>query len=240
VRLCLRPPRAVGPGSVEAVRTIPSSTPRVAAAAARDPDLPTARKMRRAPQSNSCCVFALRVAKMVSRVAEISPYACRQQPTTPEKGRAMATLDADIGRWLSVPSFASPQRPIPMGARICRQRVRCEYTTSRTFCSPISRHRAQFETYAFAGGRATIHSAGGPIYETLASAFRSEHGGAISVHDTVLSDVIEATPVLSPVYMFIAGVTEERLRAAFTRRYGVGPIAELPRGSSANRCVVFE
>jgi uncharacterized protein len=62
-------------------------------------------------------------------------------------------------------------------------------------------------------GWATIHSAGDPIYEALASAVRSEHGSAIPVHDAVL----EATPVLSPAYMFIAGVTEARLRAAFTR-----------------------
>jgi uncharacterized protein len=80
-------------------------------------------------------------------------------------------------------------------------------------------------------GRATIHSAGDPLYEALATAVRSEHGSAIPVHDAVLVEVLEATPVLSPAYMFIAGVTEESLRAAYTRRYGVVPITELERPS---------
>src|SRR5215510_2411947 len=138
------------------------------------------------------------------------------------------------GQWLSARSFVSPQRPIPMGARICRRRVRCEYTTSRTFCSPTSRHRAQFETYAailaskltastFLRGGATGSEVGLPF---IRPAIRSTR-----LWPALSGANLEATPVLSPAYMFIAGVTEESLRAAYTRRYGVVPIAELERPS---------
>jgi hypothetical protein len=37
--------------------------------------------------------------------------------------------------------------------------------------------------------------------------------------------VLEAKPVLSPAYTFIAGVTEESLRAAYARRYGLVALA---------------
>jgi len=78
-------------------------------------------------------------------------------------------------------------------------------------------------------GRATIHSAGDPLYLALASAVRREHGPAIPIHDAVLVEVLEARPLLSPAYTFIAGVTEEGLRATYSRRYGVVPLAELER-----------
>jgi hypothetical protein len=63
----------------------------------------------------------------------------------------------------------------------------------------------------------------------LASAVRREHGPAIPVHDAVLVEVLEARPLLSPAYTFIAGVTEKGLRATYSRRYGVIPLAELER-----------
>lgn len=75
-------------------------------------------------------------------------------------------------------------------------------------------------------GRATIHSAGDPLYEDLVVSVKQEHGDAIPVHDAVLVEVLEAKPVLSPAYTFIDGVTEEVLRAAYTRKYGIAPPAE--------------
>ena len=78
-------------------------------------------------------------------------------------------------------------------------------------------------------GRATIHSAGDPLYVALASAVRREHGSAIPVHDAVIVEVFEARPLLSPAYTFIAGVRQEGLRATYSRRYGVVPLAEPER-----------
>jgi predicted pyridoxine 5'-phosphate oxidase superfamily flavin-nucleotide-binding protein len=74
-------------------------------------------------------------------------------------------------------------------------------------------------------GRAKIHSAGDPLFVALAEAVRREHGSGIPVHDAVLVEVLEAKPVLSPAYTFIAGVTEESLRAAYARRYGLVALA---------------
>lgn len=78
-------------------------------------------------------------------------------------------------------------------------------------------------------GRATIHSAGSALYEALVRAVWREHTSAIPVHDAVLVKVIEAKQVLSPAYTFIADVTEEGLRAAYTRKYGVAPLGGLER-----------
>jgi uncharacterized protein len=78
-------------------------------------------------------------------------------------------------------------------------------------------------------GRATIHSAGDPPYVALAEAVRREHGSGIPVRDAVLVEVIEAKPLMSPAYTFIAGATEESLRAAYAQRYGVVALAERER-----------
>jgi uncharacterized protein len=74
-------------------------------------------------------------------------------------------------------------------------------------------------------GRATIHSAGDPLHTALAEAVRREHGSAIPVRDAVLVEVLDAKPVKSPAYTFIAGVTEASLRAAYAQKYGVVALA---------------
>jgi hypothetical protein len=78
-------------------------------------------------------------------------------------------------------------------------------------------------------GRATIHSSGDPLHVALVEAVRREHASGIPVHDAVLVEVLEAKPVMSPAYTFIAGVTEESLCAAYAQRYGIVPLAERER-----------
>jgi uncharacterized protein len=182
---------------------------------------------------------------MVSRVAEISAYAVRRQPGD-NKGRRMATLDADMRAIVerTILCFAattnadgspnlSPKSSLrvhdnehllfakiasPGTVRNLRRDPRIAIN-----CVEIFARRG----YRFAG-RATIHSSGDPLHVALAAAVRREHA-SIPVHDAVLVEVLEAEPIMSPAYTFIAGVTEESLRAAYARKYGVVPLAKPER-----------
>lgn len=75
------------------------------------------------------------------------------------------------------------------------------------------------------GGTASVHSEGDALYEALKIDVAAEHGDAIPVFDAILIAVELATPVLSPAYTFIDGVTEPLLRSAYQTKYGVQPLA---------------
>jgi len=77
--------------------------------------------------------------------------------------------------------------------------------------------------YRFSG-TASVLSAGEPLYEELARSVKAEHGDSLPVHDAVLVAVERAAPLLSPAYDFVDGVTEDALRAAYMRKYGVAPL----------------
>ena len=78
--------------------------------------------------------------------------------------------------------------------------------------------------YRFAG-TATLHSDGDPLYEALRADVAAEHGETLPVYDAVLIEVTAASPVLSPAYAFIEGITEDALRNAYLGKYGVQPLA---------------
>ncbi len=80
--------------------------------------------------------------------------------------------------------------------------------------------------YRFSG-LAEVHGAGTALNDQLRSAVRVEHGDAIPVHDAVLIRVVSASPVLSPAYHFIDGISEAALRTAYHSKYGVAPIVSL-------------
>src|ERR1700730_13383045 len=74
-------------------------------------------------------------------------------------------------------------------------------------------------------GRASVRSAGDPIYDECAAAARAEHGDAIPIHDAVLVRVLSAKPILSPAYAYVPGVTETSLREVYARKYGMVPLS---------------
>lgn len=70
-------------------------------------------------------------------------------------------------------------------------------------------------------GIATLHPPGTPEYDFVSIPFHAEHGDAFPIHDIVKVKVERATPVISPAYTFIDGVTEEALRQSYLTKYGV-------------------
>ncbi|MGB0630790.1 MAG: pyridoxamine 5'-phosphate oxidase family protein [Alphaproteobacteria bacterium] len=78
--------------------------------------------------------------------------------------------------------------------------------------------------YRFSG-RAELFSGGDPHYEALRADVAAEHGETLPVHDAVLIQVRAVSPVISPAYTFVDGVTEEILRNAYHGKYGVQPLA---------------
>ncbi|MEK9644507.1 MAG: pyridoxamine 5'-phosphate oxidase family protein [Alphaproteobacteria bacterium] len=73
--------------------------------------------------------------------------------------------------------------------------------------------------YRFAG-TATIHPPGDALYEEFRAVIAPEVGLDIEVRDAVLIELTDVQPVLSPAYA-LDGVTEERLRETYLKRYGV-------------------
>jgi hypothetical protein len=80
-------------------------------------------------------------------------------------------------------------------------------------------------------GRASVLSAGDPIYEALATGLKAEHGAAMPVHDAVLVEVQSAKPILSPAYAYIPGTTEAGLREVYARKYGMAPLGQREQAS---------
>jgi uncharacterized protein len=78
-------------------------------------------------------------------------------------------------------------------------------------------------------GLAEIRSKGDPIYEALAASVRGEHGDAIPVCNAVLVEVQVVKPILSPAYTYVPGVTEDALREAYARKYGMAPLSALEK-----------
>ena len=72
-------------------------------------------------------------------------------------------------------------------------------------------------------GKAQLFSEGDPLYAALREEVEAEHGESLPVHDAVLIEVLEASPVISPAYTFVEGGTEDRLRDAYRGKYGVQP-----------------
>ena len=72
-------------------------------------------------------------------------------------------------------------------------------------------------------GAATLEPPGSAVYERIAEPFWAENGRDFPIHGVVNIAVEEALPVLSPAYTFIEGVTEDALREAYYRKYGVRP-----------------
>lgn len=70
-------------------------------------------------------------------------------------------------------------------------------------------------------GTASIHSGKDPIFLALKSDVAVEHGDSIPVYNGCLVKILSATPLLSPAYTFVEGVTEEKLRAAYFEKYRV-------------------
>ena len=71
-------------------------------------------------------------------------------------------------------------------------------------------------------GTATLEPPGSEIFAMIAEPFWAENGRDFPIHGVVNIAVEKALPVLSPAYTFIEGVTEEALREAYYRKYGVG------------------
>lgn len=74
-------------------------------------------------------------------------------------------------------------------------------------------------------GKAQLFSGGDPLYEALRADVAAEHGETLPVHDAVLIEVLAASPVISPAYTYVEGVTEDILRNAYHGKYGVQPLA---------------
>ena len=77
--------------------------------------------------------------------------------------------------------------------------------------------------YRFAG-TAELFSEGDALYNSLRADIAAEHGETLPIYDAVLIEVLSASPVISPAYTFVEGVTEEVLRASYHDKYGVKPI----------------
>ena len=72
-------------------------------------------------------------------------------------------------------------------------------------------------------GTADMMPPGTPEYDFVAEPFWAEKGNQFPVHEIVKVVVTWAAPVLSPVYTFIKGLTEEYLREAYLGKCGVRP-----------------
>ena len=72
-------------------------------------------------------------------------------------------------------------------------------------------------------GTADMMPPGTPEYDFVAEPFWAEIGRHFPIADIVKIHVVRALPVLSPAYSFIDGITEEALRTAYMRKYGVIP-----------------
>jgi hypothetical protein len=130
---------------------------------------------------------------LVSRVAEISPYALRQQPRH-KKARLMATSDADMRAIVerTLPCFAATTNPdgSPNLSPKSSLRVHDEgHLLFANIASPGTLRNLRrdpriaincVDIFARRGyrftGRAAIHSAGDPLHVALAEAVRREHG----------------------------------------------------------------
>ena len=77
-------------------------------------------------------------------------------------------------------------------------------------------------------GIATLEPPGSEIFAMVAAPFWAENGRDFPIHGVVNIAVEKALPVLSPAYTFIEGVTEEALREAYYRKYGVEPTTPSP------------
>ena len=69
-------------------------------------------------------------------------------------------------------------------------------------------------------GTGTVHSPGDAVHEDLRAVVEAELGLDVTVHDAVLIELTDVQPVLSPAYAQ-PGVTEEKLRETYRKRYGV-------------------
>jgi uncharacterized protein len=70
-------------------------------------------------------------------------------------------------------------------------------------------------------GHAELLSEGSPDFAVVAEWVWGINGREYPVHDVVRIRVAEAKPLLSPAYVFGAGITEDGLRAAYMPKYGV-------------------
>ncbi len=70
-------------------------------------------------------------------------------------------------------------------------------------------------------GRATVHGPGDRLHEELAAAVKTEHGDHIPVLHAVRIEILQAKPLLSPAYLFGENVSEEAVRQAYLKKYGV-------------------
>ena len=73
-------------------------------------------------------------------------------------------------------------------------------------------------------GQAELFSEGDALYDALRAEVAAEHGETLPVYDAVLIEVQAASPVISPAYTFVDGVTEDLLRSAYHGKYGVAPL----------------
>ena len=72
-------------------------------------------------------------------------------------------------------------------------------------------------------GTAELMPPGSEEYDTVAEPFWEENGDQFPVTEVALITVEHAAPVLSPAYTFVDGLTEDDLREAYMRKYGLPP-----------------
>ena len=72
-------------------------------------------------------------------------------------------------------------------------------------------------------GTATLKPPGNQEFDFVAEPFWTENGRHFPIAEIVKIRVTRALPILSPAYNFIDGITEEALRTAYMRKYGVTP-----------------
>ena len=72
-------------------------------------------------------------------------------------------------------------------------------------------------------GKGELMPPGSKEFDFVAEPFWAENGKHFPIADIVKIHVVRALPVLSPAYSFIDGITEEALRTAYMRKYGVIP-----------------
>lgn len=75
-------------------------------------------------------------------------------------------------------------------------------------------------------GTAELMAPGSEAYEAVAEPFWAENGDQFPVTDVVKIHVERAQPILSPAYTFVDGISEDALRQAYHRKYGVRPLDE--------------
>lgn len=67
---------------------------------------------------------------------------------------------------------------------------------------------------------------GGPVFEKAAKTLLDVHGPQYPCNHAVLIQVEFAAALESPAYMFNEGMTEDVMRSAWMRRFGVNPIEQ--------------